>query len=84
MGFGHYLMAILLPPVYFMLRGKWTAAIVNGFFFLISLPLMFLVVGFFIWAFCVGHATWDLVHAKQEQAMQRQATLIAQSMRENE
>lgn len=84
MGFGMWLLAILLPPVYFIVRGKWVAATLNGIIWLISFPLMLVVVGFFTWILCVAHAGWDLAQAKQDEMMKKQATFLAQQMRDED
>lgn len=81
MSFGMYLVAVFCSPLYFMLRGRWIAAIVNGGFYLLSLPLLFaLGAGVIVWMFCVVHAVWDMRAVMREQEMQRQAALIAERM----
>lgn len=80
MSFGMLLLAFFLSPVYFAVRGRWVAAIINGIFYVTALFTLFFGFGIFIWIFCVAHAVWDLISHRQEQIIQRQATAIAAKM----
>lgn len=83
MSFGMYLLAIFIPPLYLLIRKRWIAAIVNGTFYLLSLPLLFVFgVGIFLWFFCALQVVWDLRATIREREMQRQAHLMAEKMRE--
>jgi hypothetical protein len=60
-GFGSYFLALFSPPLYFLSRGRWGAMLLNGFFFVLSVPLMFVFgIGFVTLTLCVAHAMFDL------------------------
>lgn len=80
MSFGMLLLAFFLSPVYFAVRGRWVAAIINGIFYVTALLTLIFGFGIFIWLFCVAHAVWDLASHRQEQIIERQATAIAAKM----
>lgn len=79
-GFGRVLVAIFCPPLYFFLRGKVLAGVVHSVLYFLALLTLIFGVGFFFWLAGVVHAYWDLAHVKQEQMIQRQATLIAEKL----
>lgn len=81
MSFGTVMLAFFCSPLYFAMRKRWGALILNGILYvlaLITLPVFGLGVLFWIIAF--AHAMWDLRSVMLEKAMQRQAELIAQKM----
>lgn len=81
MSFGMWLLAVFIPPLYFAIRGRWVACIINGVFYLLSFPLLFVMgLGLFTGFLCAAHACWDLYSSLQERAIQRQATAIAEKM----
>lgn len=72
-----YLIIIFASPLYFVLRKKWGAFILN--FILYSLAFITLAIfglGIIFWALAVGHAGWHL----RKEFMMEQATMIAQEM----
>lgn len=72
-----YFVILFVPPLYFAIRKKWGACIVNGFFYLCSFPLLFFFgFGVLIWALCIGHAGWHL----RRELMDEQAQMIATRM----
>ncbi|HLC43217.1 MAG TPA: hypothetical protein VJO34_16525 [Methylomirabilota bacterium] len=74
-----YLAIIFVSPLYFALRGKWGAFILNALLYLTALFTVFLFgLGVFFWALAVGHAAW---HYRKE-LMAEHAELIAQKMAE--
>lgn len=65
---------VLVPPLFFATRGRWGAAFVNGFFYLLSFPLlMFAGFGVLTWLFCVMHAGY---YFRQEQLAAHEARLV--------
>lgn len=84
MSFWMYLLAVFCSPAYFAIRGKWGSFIVNSVLYLLALAtLMVFGIGIFFWLLGVGHAVWDLSSAMREQAMRRQAQLIAENLKQN-
>jgi TM2 domain-containing membrane protein YozV len=59
-GFGSYLMALLVPFAYFFTRGRIAAGVISLAVCVISLPLMFLGIGFFLYGAMVLWAIWGL------------------------
>jgi len=82
MSFGMYLLVIFCPPLYFAVRKRWVAMVINGMFYLAAIPLLFIGVGIILWGLCALHAAWDLMHVIREKQMQRQAALIVEKMQE--
>jgi cytochrome c-type biogenesis protein CcmH/NrfF len=70
------LLAIFLPWAYFFVQKRPVAGVVHLILWMISIPLLFVVVGFFIWGLQVTHAFWDM----RKQLMDEQATAIATKM----
>jgi len=84
MSFWMYLLAVFCSPAYFGIRGKWGSFIVNSVLYLLALAtVMVFGIGIFFWLLGVGHALWDLSRTMREQAMRRQAQLIAESLKQN-
>jgi hypothetical protein len=81
-GFGTMLVAMFCPPLYFFLRGKVLAGIIHSCIYLLALLTLIFGVGIAFWLVGFVHAYWDLAHVKQEQLIQRQATVIAEKMTE--
>ena len=79
-----YFLAIFLPPVYFFTRKRVVAGIVSSIICFISLPLMFLIVGFFTWFAMSIWAAWDLRYELMEVHVTRQAQAIAEAMASKE
>lgn len=84
MSFGMYGAAFFCSPLYFALRRRWVAAAAHGILYLLAVALIVSLIGaifgVLLWFFGVAHATWDLRSVMMEQALQRQAELIAQKM----
>jgi hypothetical protein len=75
-----YLLAIFISPVYFIVKKRWGAFLLNSIFYGTALLLLLSIVGalfaFFPWMIAAIHAVWDL----RKQLMEEQATIIAQKM----
>lgn len=84
MSFGMWLLAFFCAPAYFLVRRRWVAFIIHGCIYAMAVLLVFSVVGALaaplFWLIGVAHAGWDMRAVLAEQAMQRQAELIAQKM----
>lgn len=83
-GFGTVIVAFFCPPLYFFMRRKFVAGIVHSFFYLLALVTLVFGIGVVFWAVGFVHAYWDLAHVKQEQLIQRQATVIAEKIVERQ
>lgn len=87
-GFGSYLLALFLPFVYFFVNGRITAGIISVAVCAISIPLMFLVVGFFLYGAMVFWAIWGIrndsieAHALRTGRATAEAILAAQQKME--
>lgn len=78
-----WLLAVLLPPVYLFSRGRVGAGLLNGFFFLLSFPLLFIFgIGVLTWLFCVFHACYYLKGEWEEQQADRIANRAAARVQE--
>lgn len=76
-----YFVVLFVPPLYFAIRKKWGAFLINGFFYLCSFPLLiFWGFGAIIWALCVGHAGWHLRKELMEEHAQMIATKMVEKM----
>jgi hypothetical protein len=73
-----YLIAILLPPLYFLIKKKWLAFAVTGFLMFFSI-FMFILIPI-LWPVCAICAVWDLRKAM----MHEHATIIAETMRQQQ
>ena len=74
--FGAYLLVILFPPGYFFSRKRVGAGIFSSILLLISIPLLFLGIGFFIGFANAAWAAWSLRY----ELMAVQAQQIAESI----
>ena len=77
-----YLSIIFIPPLYFMMRGKWGGFFLNSILYglavLCVLSLVGMVVAPVFWLLAVGHASWHL----RSEVMGEQADLIATKLAE--
>ena len=75
-----YLIAIFLPPVYFMTKKRTAAAVVTSFLFLLSCIFYIMIVlapvGLVLWLLSAIAAVWDL----RKSLMREQAKMIAEEM----
>lgn len=81
-GIGSMVIAVFCPPLYFFLRGKVVAGVIHSCIYVLALLTLIFGVGIFFWLIGFVHAYWDFAHVKQEQMIQRQATVIAEKMTE--
>lgn len=79
-----YLAIIFASPVYFAMRKKWSAFVLNLALYLTALVLCMTIVlalgGVFLWMLAVGHAGWHLRREMMEQHARMIATSIAEQM----
>lgn len=77
-----YLLAIFISPLYFAIKGKWGACILNSIFYGIALICLISIIGIpvavFFWFVAMIHAVWDL----RKQMMTEHATIMATKMAE--
>lgn len=77
-----YLVAIFISPLYFIIKGRWGAAILNSIFYgtavLLLLTFVFAIAAPFPWMIAAIHAVWDL----RKQMMEEHATIMAKKMAE--
>ncbi len=75
-----YLTAIFISPLYFAIKGKWGACLLNSLFYGTAVLLLVTFIGAFLapipWFVAAVHAIWDL----RKQLMEEQATIIADKM----
>lgn len=75
-----YLLAVLVPPLYFLLKKRWVAFIVTTFLFCLSFFFYLMVVlapvALILWALSSVCAVWDLRKA----LMHEHATIMAEKM----
>ena len=75
-----YLVAIFVPPLYFLMKKKWLAFIVTSFLLILSLFLFMTVVlipaALILWGLSAVVAVWDL----RKVLMHEHATIIAEKM----
>lgn len=78
-----YLVAVLIPPLYFLMKKKWLGFFVSSFLLVVSFFLFMTVVlipgALILWGLCSVVAVWDL----RKQLMNEHATVIAEKMAEN-
>lgn len=81
MGFGMYLIAMGCPPLYFVMRKRWVAAVFHSINCIIALPMLFLFgLGILMWFISAAHACWDLGMSIRNDTIQKQAEAIANKM----
>jgi len=75
-----YLIIIFISPLYFLIRKKWGAFILNSILYLLACATLLFGIGFIFWILAVGHAGWHL----RKEGMVEQAELIAKKMVEQQ
>ena len=80
MSFSMWLCIFFCPPLYFTIRGRWLAAVINAVFYSLAVVTILVGVGVVFWLFCVVHAALDMHAVVREQEMRRQAELMAEKM----
>ncbi|MBC7820639.1 MAG: hypothetical protein IAG10_27455 [Planctomycetaceae bacterium] len=75
-----YLVLLFVSPVYFLIRGKWLAFLLNAVLYSVACVFLISIIGAFIaplfWALAVGHAGWHL----RKELMLEHANMIANAM----
>ncbi len=72
-----YLVILFASPIYFIVRKKWGAFVLNSILYFLALAtILFFGIGVFFWLLAVGHAGWHL----RTELMQEQARMMAQEM----
>ena len=78
-----YLIVIFIPPLYFVIRKKWGAFILNAILYFIAWLTIFFGVGIIFWVLSAGHAGWHLRKELMEENAEMIATKIAKKMKES-
>lgn len=77
-----YLVAIFIPPVYFIVRKKWGGFVINSIFYglacLLVLSIVFILAAPIFWAIAMVHAMW---HVRKDMFLE-QAEVLATKMAE--
>jgi hypothetical protein len=77
-----YLIAIFVPPLYFLIKKKWVAGVIHCILCLIALvctmTIVLAIIGIPLWFVSATCAVWDL----RKQLVEEQATVMAQKMAE--
>jgi hypothetical protein len=79
-----YLVAIFIPPLYFLIKKKWLAFIgsIIAFFFAVIFAVMMILlpISFILWGLCSIVAVWDLRKRVMHEHAEVLATKIAEKM----
>lgn len=82
-GFSMYLVAIFVPPLYFLMRKRFIAFIISLLLLFLAIPFLFVFgFGIFIW---IGVALWAVFGLRGETTnafIRQQATEIAKAIKE--
>jgi len=80
--FGMWMVGIFCSPLYFLIRKKWGAFILNSIFYLMGwLTIWIFGFGLIFWIIGIAHAMWDLRLKETHGLMEKQAELIAEKMK---
>ncbi len=75
--FGTYLLALFLPPLFFITRKRYIAAIINLILCVVSIPFFFVFgSGIFLWLLCATWSMWNLKNEVMDNHIQAQAEAI--------
>jgi 4-hydroxybenzoate polyprenyltransferase len=81
-----YLVAVLIPPLYFLIKKKWVGFVVSSFLFVLSclfaIMVVLLPVSIILWVLCAIVAVWDVRKALMHEHADILATKMAEKMRE--
>ena len=79
-----YLAAVLVPPLYFLIKKKWLGFIVSSCLLVLSLflamTIVLLPVALILWALCSTVAVWNLRKASMHEHAEIVATKMAEKM----
>lgn len=80
-----YLIIIFCSPLYFIIRRRWGAFVLNTILYILALLTILLFgIGIFFWLLAVGHAGWYLRKELMEEQAQMIATKMAAEMNKKE
>ena len=72
------LCCMFIPPVYFIVRKRYAAAVVNGIIWLAAFPsLIILPLGIGLWFIAAGWAGWNMGHDSTEYQAQKIGEAVA-------
>jgi len=78
-----WLAAFLCSPLYFLIRKKWGAFVINSILYLMGwITIWIFGLGLIFWFIGIAHAMWDLKFKVARTLMEEQAELIAKKMKE--
>jgi len=81
-----YLIALFIPPLYFLIKKKWLALIGSmvAFFFAVIFAIMMILlpISFILWGICSVVAVRDLRKRSMRENAEVLATKMAEKMRE--
>ncbi len=82
--FGAYLLVFIFPPAYFFSRKRTSAGIFSLILFIVSIPLLFVFVGFFLWFGNAIWAAWNIRYELMNYQINAQAQAIAEKMKNSQ
>ena len=72
-----YLIIIFISPVYFLIRKKWGAFVLNAILYILAwITVWIFGIGIIFWFLALGHAGWHL----RKELMKEHAQMIASEM----
>lgn len=81
-----YLVAILMPPLYFLIKKRWLGFIVSSFLlvlsFFLAMTVVMLPVALILWMLCAVCAVWNLRKHLVHESAEVLATRMAEKMRQ--
>lgn len=81
-----YLVAIFIPPLYFLIKKRWLGFIVSSFLlvlsFFLAMTVVMLPVALILWALCAVCAVWNLRKQLVRESAEVLATKMAEKMRQ--
>lgn len=81
-----YLVAIFIPPLYFLIKKRWLALLGSlvAFFFAVIFAIMMVLLplSFILWGICSIVAVWDLRKRLVRESAEVLATKMAEKMRQ--
>lgn len=81
--FGMLMVGIFCSPLYFLIRKKWGAFVINSILYLMGwITIWIFGLGLIFWIIGIAQAMWDLKAKETHSLMEKQAELIAEKMKE--
>lgn len=79
-----YLVAVFIPPLYFLIKKKWFAFCVSSFLLFLSvifaIMIVLLPVSIILWILCAIVAVWDVRKRLMHEHAEMLSTKIAEKM----